>query len=47
MNKDNFSCVEMQRQIRRKIAEERRNMSIVEYLKKKSITKNQQAMAHT
>ena len=32
---DNFNCVNMQRQIRSKIAKERANMSIVEYLRKK------------
>ena len=37
---DNFSCVDMQRQIRSKIAEERANMSIVEYLKGKRASQN-------
>ena len=37
---DNFSCVDMQRQIRNKIAEERADMSIVEYLREKRATQS-------
>ena len=37
---DNFSCVDMQRQIRGKIAKERANMSIVEYLREKRSAQN-------
>ena len=37
---DNFSCVDMQRQIRSKIAKERAGMSIVEYLRQKRVTQS-------
>ena len=37
---NNFSCVDMQRQIRSKIAEERANLSIVEYLRGKRTAQN-------
>ena len=37
---DNFSCVDMQRQIRSKIAKERASISIVEYLKVKRASQN-------
>ena len=40
VNWDNFSCVDMQRQIRSKIAEERGTMPIVEYLRKRASQNN-------
>ena len=40
VDSDNFSCVDMQRQIRSKIAKERANMSIIEYLRKKRASQN-------
>ena len=40
MNWDNFSCVDMQRKIRSRIAEERGTMSIVEYLRKRASQNN-------